>query len=113
MNTTHTAEVHAWLSSYNSIEGLFDSKSDRVIAALAYSNIGPGSDSYFEREGYTYIGKATITVTVGAPNDVIASKVESLKAQQKSVRAKAQKTVTELDQQIQKLLAISFDGAVS
>lgn len=108
-STTHTAELHAWLSSYQRIEGLFDSSPERLASALSYSTSGPGEKSYYENEGYTYVGKATVSVKVAPPKEILQSKVKGLQAQKQAVLAKAQKEATELEGQIQKLLAITFD----
>jgi hypothetical protein len=59
--------------------------------------------------GWTYVGEATITVNlILTPDQLIASKIETLKAQQTKVRAEAQERVNHLEGMIQNLLAITY-----
>ena len=109
----HTATLHAWLSTYHSIEGLFDGTPDQVTSTLAYTTSGPGTNGYLESQGYTYIGTAEITVTVGDRTEIVTSKVQGLKEQQRSILAKAQAESTQIEEQIQKLLAIGYEGSAT
>lgn len=106
----HTATLHAWLDKYSSIEGLFDSSAEAVVAALTYTRSAPDDDSYFKREGYTHIGTAEITVTLPARDEVVSNKVAALRAERQAVLVKAEAESQEIEKQIQSLLAISFDG---
>jgi hypothetical protein len=59
--------------------------------------------------GWTHIGDATITVDVIlSPEELIASKIETLKTQQTRIRAEAQERVNELEAMVQNLLAITY-----
>lgn len=109
--TTTTAQLHAWLSPHMRIEGLFDSAPERVLSALSYTTLGPDVTSYQKDNGYTYIGSATIRLEACTRDEIIGSKVDALKTEKAQVLATAQAKATEIDSQIQKLLAISFDGA--
>ena len=110
---THTATLHAWLSPYHSIEGLFDQPSKGVVSALTYSVEAPGGGGFCEREGYTYMGTAEVTVAIGSRTEIVMSKVQGLKAQQQLILANAQAQATRIEGQIQKLLAISYDSEVA
>jgi hypothetical protein len=63
---------------------------------------------YWLKLGYTYIGEATITVDVPDEKTLIDSKVEALREEIKTTRADATAKVTQLEGQIQQLLAIEF-----
>ena len=108
---THTAELHAWLSPHHRIEGLFDQEANRILPYLSYSVGGPDTQCWERKSGYTYVGKATVSVDMGGRDDIVAAKVAGLKAEKQEVLATAQAKATEIDGQIQKLLAITFDGA--
>jgi hypothetical protein len=59
--------------------------------------------------GWTYVGDATIKVDVIlSPEQLIASKIETLKAQQHKIRGEAQERVNELERMVQNLLAITY-----
>lgn len=89
-----------------------------------YSGIGPhniaevkdASQFYFTRpdldmksSGWTEIGEATITVRLTVDQEqMVANKVESLRAQVSKIRAEAEFEAGRLEDQIQKLLAITY-----
>jgi hypothetical protein len=59
--------------------------------------------------GWTYVGDATITVDVIlSPEQLIASKIETLKAQQHKIRGEAEERVNQLERMVQNLLAITY-----
>jgi hypothetical protein len=59
--------------------------------------------------GWTYVGEATITVDfVLTTEQLVASKIETLKVQQTKVRSEAQERVNHLEGMIQNLLAITY-----
>lgn len=107
--TTHCAEIHAWLPKHADLDGLFDSKPERIAAVLLYSDSGPDDDSYWKKEGYTYVGTAKITVTVGKRDEIVANKVASLRASQQAISAEAAIKVRRIDTEIQTLLAITHE----
>jgi len=64
--------------------------------------------------GWTYVGEATITVDlVLTTEQLVASKIETLKVQQDRVRAEAQERVNHLEGMIQNLLAITYTPEAS
>lgn len=64
--------------------------------------------------GWTYVGDATITVDlILTPDQLIASKIETLKAQQTKIRAETQERLNHLEGMIQNLLAIGYVAEAS
>jgi hypothetical protein len=59
-------------------------------------------------EGWTRLGEATLTVEIPSVDDIINSKVDSLKAQVKSIRAEAEAKANFVESQINTLLAIEY-----
>jgi hypothetical protein len=102
-----TATMKAWLPEYSSLKPE-DLHSEKAIDAMVFS-VCDMRDS-----GWTYVGNATIKVDlVLTPDQLIASKIETLKAQQTKVRAEAQEQVNRLESMIQNLLAISYVAEAS
>lgn len=118
MSKTHTGTLHAWLSKDRSIEGFFDDKvTPEQIVSVPMLTITRPSDAgeplnYWEQEGYTYLGLAQVTLTVDTRDKLVEKKVDSLRAMQGAVRAKAHAEETAIERQIQKLLAIGCDEPV-
>lgn len=97
-----TGTVKTWLPEWSSLspEQL---QTPEAISEFVFSR------SDMRDSGWTYIGEATITVDVVLrPDELIASKIETLKAQQNKVRAEAQERVNQLEAMVQNLLAISY-----
>lgn len=101
---TVTTKTKAWLTKYSATtpQQLAAGKTDGLIY----------SDADMTSEGWSVVGEAEITVTLFSHDQLIANKVDALRAEAKSVRAAATARVTQIESQIQNLLAISFDGAV-
>jgi hypothetical protein len=118
MNKTHTGTLHAWLSKDRSLEGFYDNgATPEQIVSAPLLTITPPSDAgeslnYWEQQGYTYLGTATVTLTVESRDKLVEKKVDSLRAMQGAVRAKAHAEETAIERQIQKLLAIGCDEPV-
>lgn len=96
---TITATVDAWMPSYRGPEDL-QGDPRRAINSLAFAECDM-SDM-----GWTRIGTADVALHIVDENQLIENKVESLRAEQTKTRADAQAKVTELERQIQQLLAI-------
>ena len=93
----------AWLTQYNRLNPE-DIQGDKVIQELTFC----AAD--MRASGWTYVGEATITVDmVLSPNELIASKIETLKSQQARLRVEAQEKCNLLEDKIQNLLAITFE----
>jgi hypothetical protein len=59
---------------------------------------------------WTLIGDAEITVHVADRKTILANKVEALKEEAKSIRSEAHKKCVEIEEQIQNLLAITYES---
>ena len=78
---------------------------DKAIQELAFCTLD------MRESGWTYVGNATITVDmILSPNDLVASKIETLKSQQARLRVEAQEKCNLLEDKIQNLLAITFEN---
>jgi hypothetical protein len=102
-----TGTVKTWLPEWSSLspEQL---QTPEAISEFVFSR------SDMRDAGWTYIGEATITVDVVLrPDELIASKIETLKAQQNKVRAEAQERVNQLEAMVQNLLAITYTPEAS
>ncbi len=102
-----TATMKAWLPEYSSLKPE-DLHTEKAVDSMVFSTCD------MRDSGWTYVGDATIKVNlVLTPDQLIASKIETLKAQQTKVRAEAQEQVNRLESMIQNLLAISYVAEAS
>lgn len=93
----------AWLPDWSHI-GPAELAELKDATELHFSNCDMTSS------GWTYIGTATISVEVITDTEtLVANKVEALRGEVQKIRAEAQVQVTRLEDQIQKLLAITFN----
>ena len=91
-----------WLPEYSRLSPE-DLQGDKVIDSLAFCSAD------MRAGGWTYVGEATITVDMILSHDeMVASKIETLKTQQAKVRVDAQEKINKLEDMIQKLLAITY-----
>jgi len=105
---TITGKSKAWFT--NSAYGPEDlgRDPDRVVSAvLSYSK------DDMTPYGWSLAGEAEITITIPDQQTLVENKVESLRAEKKKLQAETQAKVTAIESQIQKLLAITFDGDAS
>lgn len=92
----------AWLPDHSHLSPQ-DMQGDKVIQELAFCTAD------MRASGWTYVGEATITVDmILTPNELVASKIETLKTQQAKVRVEAQEELNRLEDMIQNLLAITY-----
>lgn len=97
-----TGKMKSWLPEYSSL------RPDQLNTPEALEHL-VFSRHDMRDSGWTYIGDATIVVDVVLkPEELIASKIETLKAQQNKIRAEAQERVNQLEAMVQNLLAISY-----
>jgi hypothetical protein len=68
--------------------------------------------SFFQSDmsayGFSYIGPATVTVDIPDPRGLVEQKIQSLREEAGKVRADATARCTEIESQIQNLLAIEY-----
>ena len=92
----------AWLPEHSHLSPE-DMQGDKVVQELAFCTAD------MRTSGWTYVGEATITVDmILTPNELIASKIETLKTKQAKVRVDAQEKLNRLEDLIQNLLAITY-----
>ena len=102
-----TATLKAWLPEYSCLKPE-DLHTEKAIDSMVFSTCD------MKDSGWTYVGNATISVDLILTHDqLIASKIETLKAQQTKVRAEAYERVSQLESMIQNLLAITYVSEAS
>lgn len=101
MSRTITGQCKAWITDLSHLTP------EQLI------NLNDPSELLFtdvdmKDSGWTHVGEATIAVEIFATTeDLIASKVDTLKAQADKIRAEAHREVTRIESQINQLLAIT------
>lgn len=94
--------VKAWLPEYSSLTP-DELQKPEAIDHFIYSHLDMRST------GWTYVGEATISVDVVLkPDELIVSKIETLREKQKKIRAEAEEQSRQIEGMIQNLLAISY-----
>ena len=102
-----TATMKAWLPEYSSLKPE-DLHTEKAVNEMVFSTVD------MKGSGWTHVGNASITVDlILTPDQLIASKIETLKAQQNKVRAEAQERVNQLEAMVQNLLAITYTPEAS
>lgn len=109
---TITGTLNAYVTDYRmekylrELEAVKAGKGDenQLINAIEFTLTDMSS------EGWTKIGRAEITVTFDDDDTVRENLVASLKAQKAEVLATAQAEATRIEERIQSLLAIEWDG---
>jgi uncharacterized protein YqgV (UPF0045/DUF77 family) len=97
-----TFETKAWLSNHNHSTPA-DLLTPMGAAGLHYTPIDM-SDS-----GSAFIANATVTIDIPDERTLVENKVEALREQAASIRAQATAKCTQIEGQIQNLLAITYD----
>ena len=93
----------AWLPEHSQLSPEDMQGGDNAIQQLAFCTAD------MKTSGWTYVGEATITVDmILSHSELIASKIETLKAQQAMLRVEAQEKCNLLEDMIQNLLAITY-----
>lgn len=95
-------KAKAYLASYYGIQDVANGSQIPVI-----SNADSGY--YFEQQGYSLIGTATVTIELHTNDQIMAAKLEALQAQLQTVRAENQQRENVILDKISKLTAISYD----
>lgn len=68
-------------------------------------------DPSWAKDGYRLVGYAKVKVEIMPTDSMLHGAVASLRAEREKIIADAQAEATRIEGEIQKLLAISFDGA--
>ena len=101
-----TSTTTAWLPEYRQQQlhnAIQKNDHDSILDSLVFSNIDMSQE-------WTRIGEATITDDVPDENEIKLAMVESLKAERERVLADAQVKANEIEEKIQNLLAITWNG---
>jgi hypothetical protein len=105
----------AWLNSSQGPDTLKDDPSSVVSAVCIYNPVDEDRErgiKSWQAMGYTLIGEADVTLRIHADEkSLIASKVDSLKAEKDKIAAEAQARMTEIERKINTLLAIEYTPA--
>ena len=92
----------AYLASYYDIQ---DVANGSQIPLVCTDN----SSGYYEKQGYSLIGTATVMIELHTNDQIMAAKLEALQAQLQTVRAENQQRENAILDKISKLTAISYD----
>lgn len=92
----------AYLSKYHDIADV--ASGDCLPQIIAAEQGG-----YYEQQGFSLIGNATVTVELHTENDIAAAKLAALKSELQVVRAENQQRENAILDKISKLTAISCD----
>lgn len=96
-------QAKAYLSKYHDIEDVANGECLPQI-------IADNESIYYEQQGYSLIGTATITVELHTEDQLMAAKLAALKEQLQAVRAENQQRENAILDQISKLQAINYTG---
>ena len=100
---TITGTVPAYMNKWSSIDELMEREPDSAIGSIYTGNT-------CDLSTWIRIGSACVTVEIADEKEIKAGLVESLKEAKKKIQADAEKNITEIDAQIQSLLAIEYRG---
>jgi hypothetical protein len=102
MSTIVQGTLKAWLPDHSYL------RPDQLHTEAALNQLVFAAHD-MKSSGWTYVGDAEISVTVIlTPDELIASKVETLKAQADKIKADAFVEVSRIEDKIQQLLAITY-----
>jgi hypothetical protein len=104
MQVTYTQHAYKDMR-YSSLERIKENQECALLCSSA-----PGTNGYYEREGYAHIGTATVTIELHSEDKILQSQIAALKAQLEAVRADAQVKENAILLQISKLQAITFEA---
>jgi hypothetical protein len=99
--------------------GVYLYSSSCVGPADLVDGVGAGGLAFFSADkdmrpyGYTLIGTAEITMQIVGTDELVQNKVEALRAEKSKVIGDAQNRATEIERQIQTLLAITHDRSAA
>lgn len=98
-----TVKTGAWLTNdYTSVEDLLKMSQEELVRTLhPYKAEG-------QITGWTLVGTAEVSIELTDPDKIIANKVDALKAELNTERAQSEARCTQLQSQINNLLAIEY-----
>lgn len=94
--------IGAYITEYSvlSVGDIGKAKDKELIDTLAYTDFDSAP------QGWTKVGSAHVEVTLFDDKEISKSQIATLREMKKTVQAEAQKKITEIEHQIQSLLAI-------
>ena len=99
-----TAMMHAYLHKESDVTPQ-ELQSDKGVQRMTFFS---DNSKFWTEQGYTYVGPAQITVEVPELRELVENKVAALRDEAAATRAEATRRCTEIEAQIQNLLAIEF-----
>ena len=105
MNHTFTAPATIWLSDYS----LHDA--DTLQKAADINGITVFEPNFHPGAGYTRVGSGEITLTIASKDEIMAGKVEALRAELAKDRANSQLRQNALIRKIGELEALCYEPA--
>lgn len=96
----------------------FEMAAPEKTAAHEFALVNPDSvkegvlEGWWAKDGYRHVGWAAISIQILPTKTMLNSAVEALQAEKQAVLADAQKRATDIEREIQNLLAISYDTEV-
>lgn len=101
---TITGTTKAWITEHSTARPEHIAEGDpRLVGWLTYSTMDM-SDC-----GWVLVGEAKITIDLPSIEEVVTNQVAALRQQITNVRAEAENKATELERQVQQLLAITME----
>lgn len=101
--TKVTYEAFAYMSKYDTMEGVMSGKDQPALLQT--------KSDYFAKEGYTFIGAATVTVEMESPDAIVQGQIEALNAELQKERAESQQRQNAILDQISKLSCLTNEVA--
>lgn len=100
--------LNAYMTQYGDLAGkdLYSASSEDLARGLFVSK-----HDYKGENGFTLVGTAEVKITLMARDELVNAQVEALRQRQTAVLAEAQKQATDIERQIQSLLAITNEVA--
>ena len=104
MSKVHEGTLNAYITQDYNADGAMSDDSSVVLRSI---HLSPHEN--MANHGWTRVGTARVEVTLVGKDVMVENKIESLKAEKQKILADAQLKVTQIEEKIQNLLAISFD----
>lgn len=101
---TITGTIKAQLASCYGPQDLRGVDPQTIISRLSFA------EGDMSKYGYSVVGTAEVTVTLFDEDTMVGAKVEALRAEATRVQAEATAKVTQIEHQIQRLLAITNEA---
>lgn len=105
MTQVYEGTLIAWITSDWNAEGAMNGDSKLVLESVHLSH-----NDGMESCGWVRAGTARVEITLIDKSAIVENKVESLNAQKTQILAEAQMKATQIEEQIQKLLAITYEA---